>query len=104
MSLETLAFAASIVVFAATMEGCGGKFAESMASRSGAPCPATNDGFMEGKATSADVKACLGEPFHKNYNKDGRYVFMYYSADDKAYTYLFKSDGTLSAIRSWSKK
>lgn len=98
-SLEKMICTTSILLTIAALGGCAG-----MVARSGAPCPTTYNGFKEGEATSADVKACLGDPINEDHNKDGRYVYVYSPSDNRMFTYLFDPHGKLVAFRAYGKK
>ena len=103
MSLKPFILTISIVFLCTATISHAKEPSESIVSKSDSPCPASYNGFKEGEASSKDIKSCLGKPTHEDYNDDGRYVFVYMISDTEAYTYLFKSDGTLSALRTWKK-
>jgi hypothetical protein len=59
--------------------------------------------FVVGKATAAEVKAKLGEPFAENRNRDGSFVYTFLAPTNDYISYVFDKTGVLIQVRSTPK-
>lgn len=66
-------------------------------------CPKNIAHFSVGVDTSDIIVSCLGKPSYKDYNSDGRYVFLYKRPKNVVFSYLFDKAGKLIKINAYKK-